>query len=123
MDKSDRHHEASWKIFPELIVRYEGLVVSNHVLGESYTLIRCALGHEAAWKFMNLVRQNAKVEKLFTPENLEQEAYAVLKKYADQDFSFVDAVSFVWMQALKIRDAFSFDKHFSIFGFVRIPEF
>lgn len=122
LDKDDRHHERAWKVFPDLLTRFDGLVTSNHVIGETYTLIRFSLGHEKAWGFMELLEGSKRLERLFTPENLEAQAFGILKKYADQDFSFVDATSFAWMESLKIRDAFAFDRHFSVFGFVRIPE-
>lgn len=57
------------------------------------------------------------MERLFTPEEVEREAYALLRKYSDQTFSFVDAVSFIWMKKLRLSDAFAFDKHFVAAGF------
>jgi predicted nucleic acid-binding protein len=44
-------------------------------------------------------------------------AEAILRKYKDQDFSFVDAVSFAVMQEQKITTAFSFDSQVVIAGF------
>ena len=117
MDRDDAHHEAAWETFPHLLARFEGLVTTNHVVGETYTLLRSSLGYRKAWEFMDLLGQSRRLERLFTPENLEEEAYVLLKKYADQDFSFVDATSFAWMRVLKLREAFSFDKHFRIMGF------
>jgi predicted nucleic acid-binding protein len=39
------------------------------------------------------------------------------EKYADQNVSFTDCVSFVLMQKHGIRTAFSFDRHFAMAGF------
>ncbi len=118
VDEDDAHHRAAWEVFPRLLDEFEGLVTSNHVVGESYTLIRSSLGHRNAWEFLALLERSRRLERLFTPEALELDAYRLLKKYADQAFSFVDATSFVWMRALKLRDAFAYDKHFQAAGFV-----
>jgi hypothetical protein len=47
----------------------------------------------------------------------EGRARAVLARYADKDFSFADAISFVVMQRLGITRAFTLDDHFVQFGF------
>lgn len=119
MDKDDAHHEAAWDAFPEILRQFAGLVTSNHVVGESYTLIQFCLGHRTAWQFLDLLNQSARLERVFTPENIETDAYALLKRYADQDFSFVDATSFAWMRVLRLRYALSFDRHFATMGFMR----
>ncbi|MBI5242984.1 MAG: PIN domain-containing protein [Elusimicrobia bacterium] len=118
VDSDDTHHQSAWQVLPQLLSRFGGLVTSNHVIGESYTLIRSCLGHRKAWEFLGLLERSHRLERVFTPEALETEAYALLKKHPDQDFSFVDATSFVWMRILKLRDAFAFDKHFQVLGFI-----
>lgn len=122
MDKDDAHHETAWATFPHLLKRTQGLTTTNHVVGETYTLIRSSLGYRKAWEFMDLLGQSRRVERLFTPDNMEVEAYGLLKKYAAQDFSFVDATSFIWMRVLKLREVFAFDRHFRVMGFA-LPRF
>lgn len=51
----------------------------------------------------------------------EREAWALLKRYSDQAFSFVDAVSFVVMKRKRLSRAFAFDAHFAAAGFERVP--
>lgn len=119
IDKDDAHHETAWAMFPHLLERTKGLTTTNHVVGETYTLIRTSLGHRKAWEFLDLLGQSRRVERLFTPNNLEMDAYELLKKYADQGFSFVDATSFAWMRVLKLHEAFAFDKHFRVMGFAQ----
>jgi predicted nucleic acid-binding protein len=46
----------------------------------------------------------------------QQEAVELLKKHADKNFSFCDAVSFALILRLKIRRVVSFDHHFRQFG-------
>jgi predicted nucleic acid-binding protein len=43
----------------------------------------------------------------------EREAELLLEQFADRDFSYVDATSFVVMSQLGLNEAFAFDHHFT----------
>ncbi|MGH7198974.1 MAG: type II toxin-antitoxin system VapC family toxin [Planctomycetaceae bacterium] len=47
----------------------------------------------------------------------ELEALGLFEKYADQQVSFTDCVSFVLMRRHHVRAAFTFDRHFAFAGF------
>ena len=47
----------------------------------------------------------------------EYEALELFEKYADQEVSFTDCVSFVLMRVKNLRTVFSFDTHFERAGF------
>jgi predicted nucleic acid-binding protein len=55
-----------------------------------------------------------------TPE-LEVVAAGTLRSYDEQDFSYVDAVSFAVMDAQQLQTAFTFDRHFDVMGYARQP--
>ena len=44
-------------------------------------------------------------------------ALILMHKFSEHSFSMTDCMSFVMMKELKIKEAFSTDKHFSIAGF------
>ena len=117
--RKDANHERAAGLLPSL-ARSRTLLTSNHVLGESYTLIRKLLGHDAAVNFIRSIGRSRRIEVLFTPQELEKKAYALLERYDDQRFSFVDATSFVWMRKLRLQEAFTFDADFAAAGFVVI---
>lgn len=117
--RRDKNHRRAAELLPTL-VRSRPLITSNHVLGESYTLMQKLLGHDAATGFVRSLNHSRRVEILFTPQELEKKAYQLLARYDDQRFSFVDATSFVWMRKLRVREAFTFDQHFAVAGFVAI---
>jgi uncharacterized protein len=94
------------------------LITTNHVVAESYTLIRMRLGHRPAHEFLGRLRSSAQVERVFVPEAWETEAESLLDDFADQDFSYVDAVSFITMRRLRLNTAFAFDHHFTVAGFL-----
>jgi predicted nucleic acid-binding protein len=92
------------------------------VIGETYTLLRMRLGHAAAHEFLRHSRASARTKRVFIPEAWEDEAESVLAKFADHDFSFVDATSFVVMRKLGLRAAFAFDHHFLVAGYLLVAD-
>jgi predicted nucleic acid-binding protein len=93
------------------------LLTTNYVVGETYTLIRMRLGFAAARQFVDRVRASPVTERIFIPAAWESEAEPLLSRYADQDFSYVDATSFVTMGHRGLTTAFAFDHHFVVAGF------
>jgi uncharacterized protein len=120
-DEDDGHHKDAASIFPSLLRTSKGLITSNLVIAESYILILKNLGHKAAVDFLNNINGSPRILKIYSSSEIEMEAEKILKKYADQDFSYTDAVSFAIMKSHKIRKGFSFDKHFQTMGYVRLP--
>jgi len=120
-DKDDANHASAQEMLPLLLSERPGLITSNHIIGESYTLIRSSLGHASAFSFLRHIQESPRLERLFTPEEFEKDAYIFLHKYQDQTFSFVDATSFVWMKKLGLTEVFTFDNHFAVAGFLLLP--
>jgi uncharacterized protein len=100
--------------------RYE-LITTNLVLAESYVMVHRYVGYRAAIELLISVRTSEHVRLIYSDRYIEAEADAVLKRYADQDFSLADAVSFVVMRQRGIQSAFSFDHHFVTAGFALVP--
>ena len=117
--RKDKNHKRASELLPSL-ARSRSLITTNHVLGESYTLMCKLLGHDAATGFIRSLNRSRRVEILFTPQELEKKAYQLLARHDGQRFSFADATSFVWMRKLRVREAFTFDQHFAAAGFVAI---
>jgi predicted nucleic acid-binding protein len=103
-------------------VARQRLLTTNHVVGETYTLIRMRLGFAAAQQFVHHVRSSLVTERVFVPEAWESEAESLLSQYADQDFSYVDATSFVTMGHRALTTAFAFDHHFVVTGFTLLAD-
>jgi len=120
-DTGDANHRIATGFLKQAMADYKSLITTNHVIGETYTLMRFSLGHSLTIEFLNRLRQSSRVERIFIPPKLEDEAYSLLEKYNDQEFSFVDASSFIAMRTLGIKDAYSFDRHFVAAGFKLVP--
>ena len=94
----------------------EPLVTSDHVLIETWTLIRHRIGRRAAERFWQGLREGVAIIETVGTADLEA-AWQIGVAYRDQDFSIVDRTSFAVMRRLGIERAASLDDDFAIFRF------
>ncbi len=120
-DRQDRYHPTATQAYQGLVRQSRTLVTSNLVIAEAHIGIRRAIGHAPAMQFLRSVHESNRLTKLYSDLALEAEAEAILARYADQDFSFTDAVSFALMHQRAITEAFAFDRHFLTAGFSLVP--
>lgn len=97
------------------------LLTTNLVVGETYSLLVRTHGHAAAWRFLDVLARSPRLQRIHVDTKAEQEAYELLRRFADQAFSYVDGTSFAVMRRRRLREAFAFDRHFATAGFLRIP--
>jgi len=95
-----------------------GIVTTNLVLAESQALIMRRIGRDTALSFLLDARVAPNVVEFSTPEREHQAESEWLHRYADQEFSLTDAVSFVVMAERGIDEALALDQHFVTAGFV-----
>jgi len=119
--QDDENHVSAAETFQALLLGPRTLVTTNQVIGETYTLLRIVRGYRQAAKFLDSIDNTNRLERVFVTAELEGRAFALLHRYSDHDFSFVDATSFAVMKAHRLHHAFAFDAHFATAGFVRIP--
>jgi len=118
---NDRWHREATEVLRQAIAGGLSLVTSNHVVGETYTLLQRTHGRAAGIRFVDAVGASSRLQLLHLDEAVERDAWELLRRYDDQAFSFVDATSFALMTRRKLRHAFAFDRHFSAAGFIRVP--
>src|SRR5712692_1539357 len=94
----------------------EALVTSDHVLVETWTLLRHRIGRQAAERFWEGLRSGVAVVEAVGAADLEA-AWEIGVSHHDQDFSIVDRTSFAVMRRLGIDRVASFDNDFAIFRF------
>jgi predicted nucleic acid-binding protein len=117
----DRWHGAAAAALTKLVASGVTLVTTSSVVGETYTLLRMTHHHAAAIGFLDRLAASARVLQLHADQAVHRAAVELLRRFDDQDFSYVDAVSFVVMKRRRNRFAFAFDAHFATAGFIRIP--
>ena len=121
-DRGDTYNRPATRRLRRLVKERVLLVTTNHVLGETYTLLRGRLGFSAAQGFLARTRTSALTRRVFVPESWEEAADDLLAQYSDQEFSYVDATSFIAMRRLALSEAFTFDYHFTTAGFALVGD-
>lgn len=111
-DRGDRSHGRAVQI----LSRGERLITSDHVLLETWLLLRSRLGKGAAEAFWFALKSGAAAIEVVGLGDLEV-AWSIGEAFPDQDFSLADRSSFAVMQRLGVHRAASFDDDFSIFRF------
>jgi uncharacterized protein len=112
----DAHHREAGSLLASH--QAEQLVTSNHVRGESWTLLRRRRGHSSAVAFLEVLERTPRVRLERISRALEDEALVWLRRHDEREYSFVDATSFALMRSLGIREALAFDDDFAAAGFV-----
>lgn len=113
-DRGDRSHRRATTI----LAGGEPLVTSDHVLVETWLLLRHRIGRSAAERFWEGLRSGVADVEAVTAADLAV-AWAVAEGFPDQDFSIVDRTSFAVMQRLGLERVASFDDDFAVFRFGR----
>lgn len=100
----------------EILATGEALVTTDHVLLETWTLLRFRIRRAAAEAFWAGLRGGAARLELVGAADL-QVAWTIGRDFPDQDFSLVDRTSFAVMERLGIHRAASFDDDFAVYRF------
>lgn len=100
----------------EVLASGDSLVTTDHVLIETWLLLRHRLGRHAAESFWSGLRGGAAIIEPVTAADLEG-AWAIGEAFPDQDFSIVDRTSFAVMQRLGLERAAAFDDDFAVFRY------
>jgi len=114
-DKKDVSH---LRVKSAVTSRSEEVVTSNYVLDELVTLFKAR--HFAVNQFRDFVEDlwNEETCRLLrVTETIDRDAWEMIKKYHDQEFSFTDCTSFVLMKRHQIKKVCTLDHHFQIAGF------
>jgi predicted nucleic acid-binding protein len=116
-ERRDRRHADATALVHAGVGR---LCVSNHVVGETWTLLRRRAGHAAAVGFLDRLARLPEVELVHVDAATEADAWRWLRRHDEREYSLVDATSFALMRRRRIREALAFDGDFNAAGFVEV---
>ena len=119
--RRDPDHRALSAALQQQIQRGTAIVTTNLVVAETHALLMRRTSRDTALAF---VRHVDRMPNVVVRSTRALEARAVvdwLERYADQEFSFTDAVSFAVMAERAITDALTLDRHFATAGFRMRP--
>jgi predicted nucleic acid-binding protein len=108
--------DASNSIAKRILSAGEALITTDHVLIETWTLIRHRIGRRPAERFWQALRDGVTIIEIVGAADLEA-AWEIGMAYRDQDFSIVDRTSFAVMRRLGLERAASLDDDFAIFRY------
>lgn len=115
-DVSDSRHADAASGFGRIASDGLRWVTSSFVLCETLNLLERFAGGKFAAQTGRLLFSASLT--IVEPEPSDRKAaLSLLEKYADQRVGYCDCVSFVIMRRLRLRDAFTFDRHFEQAGF------
>jgi len=98
----------------EILSAGDPLVTTDHVLVETWTLLRWRLHRNAAEAFWQGIRGGvASLEPVGLADL--QAAWSIGQDFPDQGFSVVDRTSFAVMERLGVERAASFDDDFAVY--------
>jgi uncharacterized protein len=120
-DRNDQFSDEAGQLYKNLILKREQLFTSDLVLVETYNLLSQTIGSKTTISFGNKLKAIPFLKIISIASADWERGWKILEKYSDKDFSFTDCISFALMERLKIKTAFSFDAHFTQYGFIRIP--
>ncbi|HEX3391192.1 MAG TPA: PIN domain-containing protein [Solirubrobacteraceae bacterium] len=112
VDQDDRHHARA----SELLRGQDTLLTTDHVLVESWRLMRDCGGYASAERFWAGIRGGVANVEVVLPGDMDA-AWRIGELFSDQDFSIVDRTSFAVMERLGIDRVATFDNDFSIYRY------
>src|SRR5579883_2037625 len=100
-DERERDAVVAQTILRGLVGVQAATFTTNFVVAESHALILRRRGRYSALRFLDRVDRGATTIVRVTEDD-EREARAIIRRYADKDFSLTDALSFAVMGRLRI---------------------
>jgi len=118
--EGDKHHARVREVFEGYRGRLlqDIVLTTNHVISETVTLLRKRshpdprARHRLAVEVGEQLLAGTLGRVYRTSEDEERAAFAHFKKHQDQDYSFVDCLSFVVMEKLGMTEALAVDPDF-----------
>lgn len=94
------------------------LLTTCHVVDEVATLLARRAGPGFAAERVRSIMASRVITIARPDETAERRTLEWLERFDDQGFSFTDCLSFAVMRAAGVREAFTYDHHFRIAGFL-----
>lgn len=116
--RRDQYHDRAIEIAERHLGSGGQFVGTTLVLAEFHSHLLYLRGPTDARTAVSALLEDPVHEWLPVSAELQREATGRwLARFADQDFSLIDAVSFEVMRRNRLTHAFAFDRHFEIAGF------
>lgn len=108
----------------QLFASHHPLVTTNYIIVELVALLTSrahGMPRPDLIRFVNTLISMPWLSVIHVDVATNAEAWALLERMTDKEWSLTDAAGFVIMKRLGISEAFTSDHHFNQAGFVRVP--
>jgi uncharacterized protein len=119
-DSRDEYHGPALRLQRDLLLKRRRFVTTDYVVDETATLLLIRHSHAAASDFLDSMIRTEALSLEWIGQDRFLAATRKFTSHADKQWSFTDCVSFVVMQELRARDAFTTDRHFVQAGFAAL---
>src|SRR5713101_7100831 len=119
---NDQHHQDATRHWQGVVRALPRLVTTSYVFDEVVTFFNSRGQHAKAIQVGNNLLQSPSVQFIHVNTALFYEGWAYFQRHQDKDYSLTECISFLVMQKLGIRTAFTFDQHFGQAGLIKEPE-
>lgn len=116
-DPHDAHHAQATEYYEEFSGSGVGVLTSNFVLTETFTLVFRRRPYSEAMRFSSALLQSSVIQVEAVTESRFLKAFELRKRFSDKPrISFTDLSSMAIMIELNITDILTGDAHFSQVG-------
>ncbi len=124
IDKSQTQHKETAKIFEEIKKENGKFITTSYILAELVALLgsHFHISRSIIINFIENIKKSFYVEIIYIDKNIDDDAWKLLKKYQDKNWSLTDCTSFIVMQQQNITDSLTTDHHFKQAGFITLLE-
>lgn len=113
----DQHHRRAVRVWKQLERSGSPLFTSNFVVDETLTLLARRTTYSFAAERAE-VFYSSRFLSILRPDAADEiAAVELFRKFADQGVSFTDCVSFALLKRHRLKQVFTFDRHFRQAGF------
>jgi predicted nucleic acid-binding protein len=116
-DAGDQHHGAAVRLQSDLTRKRRRFLTTDYIVDETATLLLVRHSHAAATDFLDSISSSGALCLEWVGQDRFFLACTRFRHHSDKEWSLTDCVSFTVMQELRIRDAFTTDRHFLQAGF------
>ena len=122
--ENELNHEKIKMIFEEELERGTILYTTNDIIDETVTRMVYDNNLPTTEKFLNFLHQSIQknaLTQLWTDEQIQEEAFTVLKKYHEHKLSMTDATTVAIMKRFRLDAVLTLDSDFKKVGLPSLP--
>lgn len=121
-DVAEPYHDQAARITDDIRSQGHKLITTNYIITELVAVLQSPLRvpRQTAIEFVEAVKSSPSVQVVHVDEELDSQAWELLKARPDKTWSLVDCASFVLMRRMGILEALTEDHHFEQAGLIRL---